>query len=184
MSINNFEIFDENFNVNSLPSETVYHNTKKLLELYSKVKWRVENSFAELESECVERYGNQISAAIDSLVCMNEDVELLKLEARIQNLAVSNLILEFINRSMILLKAYPENGMRYHDILSFAYLKDKECSENELLNKLHISRTTFYKDKKKAIKLLGSILWGFILPDVTGKYCNKIDNALVSSFER
>lgn len=28
------------------------------------------------------------------------------------------------------------------------------------------SRATFYRDKKKAVSLLGVILWGFIIPDV------------------
>ena len=38
--------------------------------------------------------------------------------------------------------------------------------EEELLEDLHISRSTFYRDKKKATTLFGVVLWGFALQNV------------------
>ncbi len=37
--------------------------------------------------------------------------------------------------------------------------------EDELLSVLNISRTTLYREKRRAIEMLGVVLWGFILPD-------------------
>jgi hypothetical protein len=49
------------------------------------------------------------------------------------------------------------------------YVINYRYSENEMLEYLNIGRTTFYKEKKDAIHMLGVILWGFVIPDMKGK---------------
>jgi hypothetical protein len=39
-------------------------------------------------------------------------------------------------------------------------------SESEILESMNISRSTFFREKKKAVTLLGVILWGFVIPDI------------------
>ena len=41
-----------------------------------------------------------------------------------------------------------------------------QYSDQELMASLNLERTTFYKRKKEAINLLGTILWGYILPEM------------------
>lgn len=49
------------------------------------------------------------------------------------------------------------------------YIINYRYSENEMLEYLNIGRTTFYKEKKESVHMLGVILWGFIIPDLNGK---------------
>lgn len=150
----------------SYRGKNIYHNAKLLLKLYSKVLWRIEHSLKEMNTECF--YLNRISLAeaIESLLDMNTDLDRLNLESRLESLDVSRVILELINKALVLLKAYPEKGERYFDILNKMYILNNRYSENEMLEYLNIGRTTFYREKKDAIHMLGVILWGFLIPDL------------------
>jgi hypothetical protein len=50
--------------------------------------------------------------------------------------------------------------------LSNTYFVKKKYDEHELLEILDISRTTYYRLRKKAICIFGTILWGYVLPEV------------------
>ena len=144
----------------------VYHNAKFLLQLYSKVLWRIEHSLDNIKSECFEFH----NIAIDSLLGMNGEVDQLNFESRLESLQVSRRILEMVNRALVLLRSYPDNGERYFDIINKMYIINYKYNESEMLEYLNIGRTTFYKDKKQAVKMLGVILWGFIIPDMVSQH--------------
>jgi hypothetical protein len=153
----------------SYKGKNIYHNTKLLLQLYSKVLWRIEHSLKEMNTECFYLNKNSLAEAIESLMDMNTDLDRLNLENRLESLDVSKVILELINKALVLLGAYPEKGERYFDLLNKMYVINYRYSENEMLEYLNIGRTTFYKEKKDAIHMLGVILWGFVIPDMKGK---------------
>ncbi len=46
--------------------EHVYHNTKALLALYSKVLWRINNSLKEMDQECRESTNRKLTVLINS----------------------------------------------------------------------------------------------------------------------
>lgn len=153
----------------SYKGKNIYHNTKLLLQLYSKVLWRIEHSLKEMNTECFYLNKNSLSEAIGSLMDMNTDLDRLNLESRLESLDVSKVILELINKALVLLRTYPEKGERCFDILNKMYIINYRYSENEMLEYLNIGRTTFYKEKKDAIHMLGVILWGFVIPDLKRK---------------
>jgi hypothetical protein len=66
-----------------------------------------------------------------------------------------------------MLKNYPDNGERLFEILqnSYSINKKEKVKEDELLSILNISRTTLYREKRRAIEMLGVILWGFVIPN-------------------
>ncbi len=123
----------------------------------------------EMDTECFYLNRNSLAEAIGSLLDMNTDLDRLNLESRLESLDVSRVILELINKALILLRTYPEKGERCFDILNKMYIINYRYSENEMLEYLNIGRTTFYKEKKEAIHMLGVILWGFIIPDLNDK---------------
>ena len=149
--------------------KNIYHNTKLLLQLYSKVFWRIEHSLKEMDSECLYLNRNNLAEAIGSLLDMNTDLDRLNLESRLESLDVSRIILELINKALMLLRTYPEKGEQCFDILNKMYIISSPYSENDLLEYLNIGRTTLYKEKKEAIHMLGVILWGFVIPDLNEK---------------
>ncbi|MCX7748262.1 MAG: hypothetical protein N2645_15450 [Clostridia bacterium] len=150
----------------SYKGKNIYHNTKLLLQLYNKVLWRMEYSLNEMNTECFYLNKTNLADAIGSLLDMKTDLDRLNLESRLESLDVSRVILELINKALVLLKSYPDKGERYFDILNKMYIIKCRFSENEMLEYLNIGRTTFYKDKKDAIHMLGVILWGFLIPDL------------------
>jgi len=158
------------YNIQDLGNDKIYHNTKLLLRLYSKVLWRMSNSIMEMEEKCNLSNGSKLFNIINTLIDVDPRVDKLLIESRLQSIEDSKSIIELINRALILLKKYPDGGERYYKILNVSYLVLVKYSENEMLELLMISRSTFFRDKKKALTLLGVILWGFVIPDIKEAY--------------
>ncbi|MBV1757819.1 MAG: hypothetical protein KMY55_08240 [Dethiosulfatibacter sp.] len=154
------------YNFEALYSDKIYHNTRLLLRLYSKVMWRMSNSIMEMEAECYLSSGSRLFDVVDTLIDVDPRVDKARIENRLQSIEDSKSILELIDRSLILLKNYPIDGEKYYEILNKSYLVFVKYSESEILESMNISRSTFFRDKKKAITLLGVILWGFVIPDI------------------
>lgn len=153
--------------ISSNNEEELFHNTKQLLELYPIVRWRLENKLDDLNAICLEFYNEPLAEAIDALLGINPSMDRMNLKDNLQDMEFSWYILKLVNRALDLLKDYPENGEKYFNLLKMMYIDKKRCTENEILELLNIGRTTLYKDKKKAIRMFGAVLWGFIIPDIT-----------------
>ncbi len=154
------------YNFGADADDKFYHNTKLLLKLYSKVLWRMSTTVMEMDEECYLTSGSGLYDVIDTLIDVDPRVEKSRLESRLESLENSKSILVLIDRAMLLLKNYPIEGQKYHDILTKTYMVFVKYSEIEIIEALNISRSTLYRDKKKAINLLGVILWGFVIPDL------------------
>jgi len=154
------------YNFENRENDKIYHNTKLLIKLYSKVLWRMSNSIMEMETECYLSNGSELFDVINTLIDVDPRVDKLRIESRLQSIEDSKSIIELIDRALILLKNYPDDGERYYEILNKSYLVFVKYSENEMLESLNISRSTFFREKKKAVTLLGVILWGFVIPDI------------------
>jgi hypothetical protein len=146
----------------------VYHDAKLLLELYPKVLWRLGESMDELDAECYESDKKHLFDLINSLIDVDTLIDKTRFEHKIQGIEESKKLIELIDRALAKLKTYPANGELYYQILDKVYVKKAFISscEEELLDALHISRSTYYREKKKAITMLGVILWGFIISEV------------------
>ncbi|MBU4608965.1 MAG: hypothetical protein KKA38_10880, partial [Euryarchaeota archaeon] len=55
------------YNFEALYSDKIYHNTRLLLRLYSKVMWRMSNSIMEMEAECYLSSGSRLFDVVDTL---------------------------------------------------------------------------------------------------------------------
>jgi len=152
---------------NDNSNQKIFHDTKLLLNLYSKVMWRVEQALWELDAECFESDKKHLYDLVNSLVDVDTQIDKLRFERRMQSIEESKSLIELIGKALAMLKNYPENGERLYLILNNTYVKSKVNRNNEfdLIDNLNISRTTLYREKKRAVNVLGVILWGFILPD-------------------
>ena len=156
------------YSVDKTNNVRVYHNARLLLELYSKVLWRLGESLDELDAECCETDNKHLFDLIDSLIDVDTQIDKNRFERRMQSIEESKSLIELVDRVMSKLKRYPDNGELYFQILWKVYIANQRIKpdEEELLEILHISRSTFYREKKKAIMLFGTILWGFALSDI------------------
>jgi len=167
------EKLSQMYNLKSQGNDRVYHNTRLLLQLYSKVMWRMSNAIMEMETECYLSNGSNLFDVVNTLIDVDPRVDQLRLESRLQSIEDSKSIIELIDRALLLLKSYPDNGPLYFEILSKSYLVFVKYSEMEILEDLNMSRSTFYREKKKAVTLLGVILWGFVIPDIKETHINE-----------
>ena len=146
-------------------NEKTYHNARLLLEIYSRVLWRLEESLEDLDTECFETDNKHLFDLIDSLIDVDTNVNEYRFERRMQSIEESKSLIEFVDRALNKLKRYPGNGDLYFHLITKLYVNNHsfKLDEEDLLEELHISRSTFYREKKKAITLFGVTLWGFAL---------------------
>jgi hypothetical protein len=145
--------------------DSIYHNTRTLLELYPKVLWRVNRSLEELDEECQECTSSDLVVVMNSLIEIDPRINEARLKSRLRSIEDSKSILSFIDMSLLQLKSYPDNGDEYHDILTTIYIRKRDKPIDGLLDKYHVSRSTMYRKRNDAINMLGVILWGFLVDE-------------------
>jgi len=151
---------------NVFKKSKMFCDTKLLLNLYSKIQWRVEKSSVVKGSSPVQATeAKQMNTFIMSLLTSNTEIN--RLERSIQNIENSKCLIILVDKALEMLRNHPDYGERLYTIISSTYSKCKaeRLTELELTCRLNISRSTLYREKKRAVSLLGTILWGFVLPD-------------------
>ena len=151
-----------------------YHNTKLLLKLYNKVLLRINNNFKVIEDECIYSTGKKVDELVDNLLDAEMFVSEARLESRLQSIKDSREIIKLIDKALIMLKSYPDNEERYYWIIFKSYISTDKYTENDIIDFLCCSRATYFREKKKAIATLSTILWGYLIPGLSSEI-NNID---------
>ncbi|GKX31344.1 hypothetical protein SH1V18_38240 [Vallitalea longa] len=144
----------------------VYHNTKLLLSLYENVLWRINNDIQLIKEECEYEVHKNLDNFIDSLVDVELYVSRSRLDNRLRSIENSKSLVNLINKAMKMVKSYPNIGERYYNILYKTYIAQYKSTTDEMIDYLAISRSTYFREKKKAVNLLGTILWGYLIPQL------------------
>lgn len=146
--------------------EKAYHDAHLLLKIYSDVVWGMSERYDDIICECQESYGDSSLDVLDVMTEFGSNVKAKLLQEQLQNIETSKIIIDMVNRATMKLRTYPRKGEQYYNILTNTYFVRKKHTEQELLEILNMSRTTYYRQKKKAICLFGVVLWGYIIPDI------------------
>src|SRR5665647_912270 len=165
-STNNIEKLINATKVCEKIDDGVYHDAHLLLKIYSDVVWGMNESYNHMVYECQEIYGASPLSALDVMTEFGSNVKAKLLQEQLEDIETSKVIIDVINSAMMKLKTYPRKGGKYYEILSNTYFVKNKYDEQELLETLDVSRTTYYRLRKKAICVFGTILWGFVLPEV------------------
>ena len=145
----------------------LYHQTKLLLELYRKVVWSVENSLYDLELTATNFGSQRIQDLLNYLELDFEgEVDKGKIEDHLKSIAKSRDLVFLIDQAMMKLNDYPNGGELFFNIINRKFILKYLYSDTDLMESLDLERTTFYKRKKEAINMLGTILWGYIIPSL------------------
>lgn len=145
-------------------SPNVYHNTKLLLKLYGEVAWRINNDIQMVKKECEYEAQRELDKFIDNLADIELFISRKRLENRLESIENSKSLINLINKALAMMKSYPNTGEKYYDILYKAYIAHYKYTTDEMIEYLAMSRSTYFREKKKAINLLGTILWGYLIP--------------------
>lgn len=156
-------------------NEKVFHKAKLLLKLYKDVVWRLEETIYDVDAQAYELGGRRISELMEFLSYeFQGDMDKRQVEQRLMNIEETKVLIDIIDKALIKLKAYPEYGELYFEIITKQYIYKKRYTEREMLEIINVERTMFYKRKKEAINLMGVILWGYILPPLQ-EYWAQVD---------
>lgn len=143
-----------------------YHNAHQLLRIYSDVVWNNAEAYTDVIRECNETYGLQNYKGLEILAEIGEEEKAIELKERLMNVAENKIIIDAIEKALLHVKDYKHNGDVYYDIIYKNFFVKHEYTENDLLDALKMSRSTYYRKRKEAIHLFGVSLWGFIIPKV------------------
>lgn len=151
--------------------EYLYHNTEILLKRYREVVWSIEVSAAqakmnlELELDC----------GLDELLKFSQtagiDLSGTNIQEQLRIVERNRKMIKIIDQSVEMLKTRYGDGELYYWILYYTYLSPKQYKKIEDIIKLvaekkeEISWKTYFDRRKKAIKVLSNILWGFTTKD-------------------
>ena len=142
------------------------HQSKLLLEMYRRVVWGVEHSLYDLEVTAEEFGSRRIQQLIDFLAFdFEREIDEDKIESHLSSIAATQDLILLIDRALLRLREYPELGEVYFDLLNKKYIIKYGYSDQELMESLDLTHSTFYRYKKCATHLLGVILWGYVLPE-------------------
>ncbi len=147
-----------------------FHKTKLLLTLYRKVVWRVEEAIGDVDQTAYEFGSKRIANLVDFLSFDLDEfdgaMDKKVIEERLMNIAESKSMLEIVDKALIKLRTHPDDGEIYFNIITCSYINKEKLTDDQIRKKYHISPSTYYRYKKKAINLMGVILWGYILPSL------------------
>ena len=60
--------------------------------------------------------------------------------------------------------AYFAHCQCYYTIIQYSYLSRDKHSNEEIMRKVALEKTSFYERKNEAIAIMGIALWGYALP--------------------
>jgi hypothetical protein len=147
-------------------NQKMLHQSKLLLVMYRRVVWGVEHSLYDLEVTAEEFGSRRIQQLIDFLAFdFEREIDEDKIESHLNSIAATQDLILLIDRALLRLREYPELGEVYFDLLNKKYIIKYGYSDQELMESLDLTRSTFYRYKRYATHLLGVILWGYVLPE-------------------
>ncbi len=156
------------YSIIGLDAQNTYKKTDILLRLYRKINWGLCDSINDLNYITYESCMGD-NESLSYLLNFAPDKELDVFRARAINVMQTRVLIELIDKAIIKIKDYPDNGTIFYSIFDLKYLNRWTYTEDDILEMLELERSTFYRKKKEAILLLGYILFGFIMPEYIEK---------------
>lgn len=150
--------------LNNEEKEDVYQNAKLMLEQYRTVIWRLNQDINDMDAVVEYDLCTDLFSYIDALADIDTNQKSKRLKNRLTSLENSKSLVCMIDYATEILKKYPNKGEMYFNLINDRFLMPQPVKVEEILVNYSISRRTYYRDIHKAIEIIGTILWGFILP--------------------
>ena len=106
------------------------------------------------------------------LVDFDATAEKRRIQEKLLNNDMNLCLLEIMRDSLIALRDYPKNGQLYYRLLKYRYFEAGNTNEDVMLMLDDMPSTTYYRNRKKAIRLYATMLWAFTRPE---KIQNKME---------
>lgn len=140
-----------------------YHNIQQLLDQYRDMKWavsqRVNYSIWAQTGENVDISKQNIDKILSAIRDMGEEIP-TGFVKDIISAVDSELLLERLEDAVERLRFKPKVGAIYHKIIRYSYMDSPVPEMQVILEKMGISRATFFRYRSAAIEQLATLLWG------------------------
>lgn len=144
----------------------IYESASLLLKNYLDVVWSNCESYGDAVCEHNEVYGNINYSGLQIMSQLGTEKRARELRDKLLYVAENKMMLEVIEKALAHVKEYPDVGELYYDIINKNFLSNHKYNQDEIRNRLHMGRTTYYRRRKEAIYLFGVSLWKYIIPSV------------------
>ena len=142
-------------------TEGMYKNTETLLDLYRKVKFRVYRKLQEIDEELYIEDRKRLTALLNKILDFDSTIEKRRIQERLISNDFSLCLLEIMEDALLIVKEYPDEGELYYRLLRYRYFDSfKNTNEEVMLMLDDMPYTTYYRKRKKAIRLYAAMLWG------------------------
>ena len=146
--------------------EEIYRNTEMLLEIYKMVFFRVKRKINRIDEECYISDRKRLTDLVHSLIDCDTQIDKSKLYDKLISIDESLSLMEIMEDALIALKDYPDNGEIYYSILRYRYFDSCKNSHEGIQELCSLSRTSYYRLRKKAIRCYVVMLWGYTIPEL------------------
>lgn len=142
-------------------TEGMYKSTETLLDLYRKVKFRVYRNLQEIDEELYIEDRKRLTALLNKILDFDSTIEKRRIQERLISNDFSLCLLEIMEDALLIVKEYPDEGELYYRLLRYRYFDSfKNTNEEVMLMLDDMPYTTYYRKRKKAIRLYAAMLWG------------------------
>lgn len=123
---------------------------KSLLKLYRKVLHSVNNHLAYLDGETYASSRKHLSEIVDGLIIFETPSAEDKFYDKVCSCHEELELLKLLEKAAVLVKDFPENGATYYKILDMLYFDYFTYKNEEVIDILEISRSTYFRYLSKA----------------------------------
>ena len=151
-----------------MQNSSMYHNTKKLLEHYTLMKYLYITRSGTLDYEYFKE-AQESGCSVNELIKEAESLDMEAFQGEYtmkEQIRWLDFAIRYINANINLLELYPEKGKVYCDLIKSRYLQDDPENLESVLERLNLTKKTYQRWMQAAITELGNLLW-FRLKDTT-----------------
>jgi hypothetical protein len=151
--------------------KSAYHDTWRLLKKYRDVVWSLELSVEQARNNFQLEYGSSVEDFLDSIYLAGADLAGSDIEHHAKCIERSHKMLKLVESSVELLRNKHKYGESYYWILYYSFFSPHQSENADEIVKMlrprmkRISYNTYYRKRKAAVNIYGSVIWGLIPKD-------------------
>lgn len=137
-------------NLDTVGSKDKEKTIKSLLKLYRTILHIVNNGLVLLNDEMYVTSRKHLSDIIEGLMPFETKKDEQDFYDKVSIYHTDLEILHLLENVCVMVKSYPDNGNTYYKILEMLYFNSFDYDSDEIMSILEISRSTYYRNLKKA----------------------------------
>lgn len=147
-----------------------YEKIKTLMSDYQDLILENQMVLEELEQECQDKINENMAYALQYMDVYDYRMHIGHLKKEMNNVILIYGLCDMVHRAMTLVKYFTPNfGEEYYDVLYGCYYRSRKAVDVDIMIELGMSRATFYRKKKAALRYLGYYFFEIVVPQSASK---------------